>query len=233
MPGLADSLAQHAWAWWAVVGLGAFHGVNPGMGWLFAVSNGLERRRGTAVFAALPPIAAGHFLAMAVALLPFTLVSLYVYRLDGIRAAAALLLVAFGFYKLAVRRHPRLLNRIGPSHLVLWSFLMATAHGAGLMLVPVLAHLQGRDVPSALAAPGHVHHTAPVDDALVPALAAVGLHTAAMLVMMSAMAVVVYQQLGVEVLRRAWINLDLIWVGALTIAGATALGLGLWLFLTT
>jgi hypothetical protein len=115
---------------------------------------------------------------------------------------------------------------------VLWSFLMATAHGAGLMIVPVLVRLRGEGVPGASAHAGHAghvgHHPSVSDAALSTAAAAVTLHTAAMLAVAAALAVVVYQKLGVGVLRRAWVNLDLIWVGALAVTGATALGLAVW-----
>jgi cation transporter-like permease len=115
---------------------------------------------------------------------------------------------------------------------VVWSFLMASAHGAGLMLVPVLAGVRGERVSSAAAHVehlGHVGHQVPGGTAsFLPALAAVGLHSLAMLTVAGVLAVVVYQKLGVEVLRRAWINLDFIWVGALVVVGGWALGLGLW-----
>ena len=122
--------------------------------------------------------------------------------------------------------------RVGPRELVLWSFLMASAHGAGLMLVPVLAGLRGEGVSIASAHAehlGHIGHQLPDGNASVlPALAAVGLHSCAMLAVAGLLAVVVYQKLGVEVLRRAWVNLDLIWVGALVVVGGLALGLSLW-----
>jgi hypothetical protein len=123
--------------------------------------------------------------------------------------------------------------RVGPRDLVLWSFLMASAHGAGLMLVPVLVGLRGERVPSALASMEHAghmahQHAASGNDVLLPTLAAVGLHAAAMLAVAALVAVVVYQKLGVEILRRAWINLDLVWAGALAITGSLALGLSLW-----
>jgi hypothetical protein len=121
--------------------------------------------------------------------------------------------------------------RVGPRDLVMWSFFMASAHGAGLMLAPVLVGLRGDGVANALAHAGHAGHLAhqpAVGEALAPALAAVGLHSAAMLVVAGAVAIVVYQKLGVEVLRRVWVNLDFIWVGALVITGGLALGLGIW-----
>lgn len=217
---LAQGISQHPWAWSAIVALGAYHGLNPGMGWLFAVSNGMQTRRASGVWLALPPIALGHVLAMSAALAPFALVGLYVERLDAIRAAAGLLLVIFGSYKLLSRRHPRFLTRIGPSHLVLWSFLMATAHGAGLMLVPVVLGL-GADVHVT-----HGGHHAPLGVAggsLGLMLLATTVHTAAMVLTGGAIAWVVYRYVGLRLLRRSWVNLDLLWAVLLIIVGAIAL----------
>jgi hypothetical protein len=143
-------------------------------------------------------------------------------------------LLAFAVSKVITRfRHPRWVGmRVSSRQLVLWSFLMASAHGAGLMLVPVLAGVRGEGVSSASAHAehlGHAGHPAPAGhEALFPTLAAVGLHSAAMLAVAGVLAVVVYQKLGVEVLRRAWVNLDFIWVGTLVVVGGLALGLGLW-----
>jgi hypothetical protein len=225
---------MHAiWPWVSLAALGAFHGLNPGMGWLFAVALGLQERRLGAVTAALGPIALGHALAIGGAAVVVGALGFVVpQRLLLAMGGAALL--GFAAYKVATRfRHPRWVGmRVGPRELVLWSFLMATAHGAGLMLTPVLVSLRGEGVASALAHAGHMEHAGhdmPASTAaLLPTLAAVGLHSAAMLAVAAVIAVVVYQRLGVEVLRRAWVNLDLIWVGALAAAGSIALGLGLW-----
>jgi hypothetical protein len=223
---------SQAWPWISLAALGAFHGLNPAMGWLFAVALGLQERRLRAVTTALGPIVLGHALAIglaavAVSLLGFVIPQRLLLALGG----AALL--GFAAYKVATRfRHPRWVGmRVSPRELVLWSFLMASAHGAGLMLVPVLVGLRGEGVSSALAHTGHLGHLAhqpsAASDALLPALAAVGLHSVAMLTVAGVLAVVVYQKVGVEVLRRAWINLDFIWAGALAISGGIALGLGL------
>ena len=222
MQALAGSLAQHPWAWLAIVGLGAYHGLNPGMGWLLAVSNGMQARRASGVWRALPPIAAGHLLAMAAALLPFTLLGLYVERLDAIRIAAGLILVAFGLYKLVNRRHPRFLARIGPSQLTLWSFLMATAHGAGLMLVPVVLGLcaGAQGAREALAEVAR--------DDLGVTLVAAAVHSAAMVVTGGAIAWIVYRYVGLAPLRRSWFNLDLLWAVLLIVVGLIALGAVLW-----
>ena len=219
--------------WLSLAALGAFHGLNPAMGWLFAVALGLQERRPRAVVVALGPIALGHALAIALAGLAVGALGLVVPQraLLGLGGAA---LLAFAAYKLATRfRHPRWVGmRVGPRELMLWSFVMASAHGAGLMLMPVLIGLRTEGVASALATPGHaghLRHLPPAASAaLVPSLAAVGLHSVAMLAVAGMVAVVVYQKLGVDILRRTWVNLDLLWVGALVIVGGLALGLGLW-----
>lgn len=223
--GLAESLGQHPWAWLAIVVLGAYHGLNPGMGWLFAVSNGMQARRASGVFRALPPIAVGHFLAMGAALLPFALLGLYLERLAGIRAAAGALLVAFGIYKLLSQRHPRFLLRIGPSQLTLWSFLMATAHGAGLMLVPVVLGLCA-DTRGAHESHSAVQALAGSDLRLT--LVASAVHTVAMVLAGGAIAWAVYRYVGLALLRRAWLNLDLLWALLLIIVGSIALAATLW-----
>jgi hypothetical protein len=221
------------WPLLSLLALGAFHGLNPAMGWLFAVALGLQERRLRAVTTALGPIALGHALAISLAAVAVgTLGFVIPQRLLLTLGGAALL--AFAAYKVATRfRHPRWVGmRVGPRDLVLWSFLMASAHGAGLMLVPVLAGLRGEGVSSALAHAehlGHAGHQVPGGhDSLLPALAAVGLHSFAMLAVAGVIALVVYQKLGVEVLRRVWVNLDLIWVGALVVVGGLALAVGLW-----
>jgi hypothetical protein len=221
---MAESLGHHPWAWLAIVALGAYHGLNPGMGWLFAVSNGMQERRGRAVFLALPPIAFGHLLAMAAALLPFTVLGFYLERVGEIRTAAGLVLVGFGVYKLLSQRHPRFLARIGPSHLTLWSFLMATAHGAGLMLVPVVLVFS----PGAHAAHGgHQPLIEAAGESLSLTLIAATVHTAAMALTGGAIAWVVYRYVGLGLLNRSWLNLDLLWGVLLIVVGAIALAAAL------
>jgi hypothetical protein len=223
---------SQAWPWISLAALGAFHGLNPAMGWLFAVALGLQERRLRAVTAALAPIALGHALAIGLAAVVVGVVGLVIPQ-QLLLALGGAALLGFAIYKVATRfRHPRWVGmRVSPRELVLWSFLMASAHGAGLMLVPVLVGLRGEGVSSALAHAGHLGHLAPqptaARDALLPALAAVGLHSVAMLTVAGVLAVIVYQKVGVEVLRRAWINLDFVWAGALAISGGIALGLGL------
>jgi hypothetical protein len=218
--GLVESLARHPLAWLAVFGLGAYHGLNPGMGWLLAVSNGMQARQTRGVLLALPPIALGHLLAMSAALLPFVLLGVYLERLRDIRVAAGVVLVVFGVYKLASKRHPRFLSRVRPTHLTLWSFLMATAHGAGLMLVPVVLDLCG-SVDGA-----HAQHEVLARIAagnLGVALNAATLHTVAMVLTGGAVAWVVYRFVGLRLLRRAWLNLDLLWAVLLVAVGVLSL----------
>ena len=222
------------WPWIVLALLGAFHGLNPAMGWLFAVALGFQERRLGAVVTALGPIALGHALAIGLVAVPVGLLGLVIPQ-DLLLTLTGLVLLGFAGHKVATRfRHPRWVGmRVRPGELVLWSFLMATAHGAGLMLAPVLVRMRGEAVPSALAEAGHVGHRVPAGgEALGPAVAGVALHSAAMLAAAALIAVVVYRKLGVEVLRRAWINLDLVWVGALVATGGVTLGLGLWPLLT-
>jgi hypothetical protein len=222
-----------SWTWISLLLLGAFHGLNPGMGWLFAVALGFQERRLGAVVAALGPITLGHALSLGLVALPVGLLGLVIPQ-EPLLVLTGLGLLGFAGYKVATRfRHPRWVGmRVRPRELVLWSFVMATAHGAGLMLAPVLVRLRGEAMPSALAGSAHAGHAgqqvAAGSDALGPVVAGVALHSASMLAVAALIAVVVYRKLGVEMLRRAWINLDLIWVGAFAVIGAITLGSGLW-----
>ena len=225
--------------WAALVLLGAFHGVNPAMGWLFAVALGLQRRRRRAVLGALLPLALGHEASIAVVVLLGVLAGAAAPP-GHLRPAAALALIAFGAFKLLrPRAHPRWVGmRVGPWDLALWSFLMASAHGAGLLLLPVLLGLGGAPgaAPPAEAhthadgqAHAHVLAAAPAGPAgltgaaLAQDAAAVAVHTGAMLLVMAAVALLVYERLGLAVLRRAWVNLDAVWAGAVVVAGVFTL----------
>jgi len=199
------------WPWLTLIALGAWHGVNPAMGWLFAVSRGLQDRRGGAVLAALPPIALGHGLAIGLAL-AIVAVGRASVPLAALRWATAALLIGFGLARLVRHRHPRWVGmRVGFRDLTAWSFLMATAHGAGLMLVPLFVVDAAR--PSCHAAAGLA--LAGPADYVVAAL----VHTLAMLATAGSIALVVYHKLGVALLRRAWFNLDGLWALALIAAG--------------
>ncbi len=206
------------WPWLTLALLGAYHGVNPGMGWLFAVALGLQERSRAAVIRAFAPIALGHALSIAVVVAVVSLAQTVVTP-DFLRFAGAVALILFGLYKLVRAAHPRWVGmRVNFRDLTAWSFLMATAHGAGLMLVPVLLQLS----PGVAASADHTQHvmaaggTATAPAALpIAALGAVGLHTAAMFLVMALIAVVVYEKLGLAILRRAWLNLDRLWALAL------------------
>jgi hypothetical protein len=221
-----DSLVT--WSLVPLIGLGIFHGINPGMGWLFAVALGLQERRLQAVVAALGPIALGHALSIAMVVLGVGLLGAFVPT-DMLLPASGLLLLGFAAYKVVTRfRHPRWVGmRVSKRDLVLWSFLMATAHGAGLMLIPVMLRLRGDGVPSAVADGHHAHHAPAATEPVSIAITAVGVHTAAMLATALVLAVLVYTVVGVGVLRKAWINLDWVWTGALVITGGATLAIGL------
>ena len=211
-----------AWPWLALAGLGIYHGLNPAMGWLFAVALGLQERRLAAVLQALLPIAVGHELAVALAGAVVGAAELVAAR-DLLRATGAIVLVGFGLFKLLKpRSHPKWVGmKVSRWDLVLWSFLMSSAHGAGLMLFPFLMGLPAPPAAEDLAA--HVLPAPLVGASLLTGLAAVVLHTLAMLAAMAVIAVVVYTRLGVMVLRKAWVNLDPLWAAALILAGVLTL----------
>jgi hypothetical protein len=213
------------WPWLALVGLGAYHGLNPAMGWLFAVALGLQERRLGAVLRAFPPIALGHVLAVSAAVLVVGVAQIVV-PLDALRYACASVLILFGLYKLVRRKHPRWVGmRVGFRDLTAWSFLMASAHGAGLMLVPLLLKLSPAEPMQVAHDHGdHAAHAAePAGPAMLADLTAVGLHTLAMFLVMGLVAVVVYEKFDVMILKSAWFNVDLLWAGALVAAGVVTL----------
>jgi hypothetical protein len=218
--------------WLTLALLGAFHGLNPGMGWLFAVALGLQEGSRTAVLRALGPIAIGHAVSVAAVIALLGLVGLLAAP-DALRYAAGLGLLLFGVVKLGGGSHPRWVGmRVRSRELVGWSCLMATAHGAGLMLVPVLLRLSPESASRAahaahLAQPaspaGHATHAAMLAESAglpLTELLAVVVHTAAMFLVMGVVALLVYDRLGLAILRRAWFNLDRLWAGALLVAGA-------------
>ncbi|WP_235971537.1 hypothetical protein [Azohydromonas caseinilytica] len=201
--------------WLTVAALGAWHGLNPGMGWPLAVANGLMARRAAALPGTLLPLAAGHLLAMAVVLLPFVALGTLLAWQREIRIGAGLLVVAYGAWRLIDRRHPRFLARVRPTQLVLWSFLMATAHGAGLMLLPFAL---GLCMPAASAG-------LPAAGLAVAGVAAV--HTGAMFATGLVAAWAVYRWLGLKALARSWIDLDAVWGASLVLAGAASVAVAL------
>jgi hypothetical protein len=199
------------WPWLALIGLGLFHGINPAMGWLFAVALGLHRQSRSIVLLSWVPIALGHAAAVALVLVAVLALGLVVDTATLTRAAAAMLLGWALWHALrGHRQRLRIGMQTGLAGLALWSFLMSSAHGAGLMLVPVLVPLCPANSPSGqLTASG----------SLPVALAALGVHTAAMLATIAAVSLIVYEWVGLAFLRSGWINLDLIWIAALGSCG--------------
>jgi hypothetical protein len=211
------------WPWLTLVGLGAFHGINPAMGWLFAVALGLHRQRRAVVLASLLPIALGH--ALAVALVAFAVVSLdRAVDPRAVSVVSGVALVGWALYHWTRRsRHRvRVGMRVGMLGLTAWSFVMATAHGAGLMLVPALLPLE-----RVAATHGHAAAHGMARGSFDIALAAVAVHTLAMLVVTGILAVAVYEWIGVAFLRRGWINLDFLWTIALVATGLILLIMGM------
>jgi hypothetical protein len=198
------------WAWLALVGLGAFHGLNPAMGWLFAVALGLHQQDRRVVWLSVVPIALGHALSVVVLAAAFFWAGLIIDA-HIVRTGAGLVLIGWALYhwRYGHRHRVRFGMQTGLLGLGVWSFLMATAHGAGLMLWPVL-------MPLCIAAASEPDGAGPLATAII----GIGVHTLAMLVTTTVVAVAVYEWVGLEVLRRAWINVDLVWTFALVAAGA-------------
>jgi len=211
--------ATMLWPWAALLLLGAAHGINPGMGWLFAVALGLQEQERRAVWRALLPLALGHALAIAAVLALAAALGL-VLPLRLLQWVVAAALFALGIFHLVRHRHFRWGGmRVGPRDLTIWSFLMASAHGAGLMALPLVL---GAASPLSTHAPTATHHAGHVPmvlagmaDGQVFWLVASGVHSVGYLVTTGLIAVVVYEKLGLRLLRTAWVNLDLVWSGAL------------------
>jgi hypothetical protein len=207
------------WPWLAVFGLGMFHGINPAMGWLFAVALGLQEQKRAAVLRALPPIALGHALSIGIIISVVLLARVAVpYR--TLKIAAAAILFCFGLYRLLRSRHPNWVGmQVGFGDLTLWSFIMASAHGAGLMLVPFF--LPSQPVGESHHHDAHQVHACAFASFSAPSLliAAVVIHTLAYLLTTALVAIVVYEKLGLTILGRAWFNIDFVWMLALMITG--------------
>jgi hypothetical protein len=205
--------------WLAVVASGIFHGVNPGMGWPLAVSAGLMEKSSRALVAALWPLTAGHLLAMLLVILPFALLVTLVEWQRQIQIGASLLVIGFGIFRLVNRRHPRALVRIRPTQLMLWSFAVAIAHGAGLMLVPIYLGLcRASDLDQ-----GHQAAGALINFNLGMAVLTSVVHSASMIAAGGLSAWLVYRYLGLKFMQRSWFNLDTTWAVSLILVGAIAL----------
>ena len=210
--------------WWAVIFSGAYHGLNPGMGWPLAVSAALMERKATAMPKALLLLTTGHLLAMIAILLPFSLMIWLVEREYEIRLVASFIVIGMGIYLLINSKHPRYLARIHPAKLGLWSFLSAIAHGAALMLVPIyLGICQISEDTSSIEDAGHLAVQNLMSNDLLTALGVSLLHTISMGLTGALLAVFVYFWLGLKFISKAWFNLDKIWASSLILVGAFGL----------
>ncbi len=218
-----------AMLWLGVVAVGAYHGLNPAMGWPLAVANGMTERRGSAVLATFVPLGAGHLLAMLLVLLPYALLGALLAWQRELRIAAAALVLLFGAaLLLRRRRHPRWLARVKPTRLLLWSLLMATAHGAALMLLPMLMGLCRAPADALGRPPGAFTHAgvmALMAGDLGTAVAVALLHTASMVGAGLAGAWLVYRCFGLRALRSGWFDLDRVWAASLIAAGGTGIAM--------
>ena len=212
-----------AWRWGVLALLGAYHGLNPAMGWLFALALGLQEKRRLAVIRALLPIALGHALAIAVAIGILSFLQ-HLLPLDVLKWPVAAVMFTLGIYRLLRASHPRGAGmRVGGRDLIVWSFLMASAHGAGLMLIPVLWSNPMVTMHHATYGSMTISE-APLTTSMM--LAAILVHTAAMLGVAGILALVffeLYEVSGLKVLRRTWVNFDLLWAVALLIAAVAVL----------
>ena len=204
----------------AMVALGAIHGINPGMGWLFAVALGMQQGSARGVWRALPPIALGHAMAVGLVLVAAAMAGLVVTP-ETMRVVVAAMLMTLGLYRLWRHRHPRYGGmQVTFRTLTVWSFLMASAHGAGFMVLPFVLPMPGS---VSAATSEHAGHLAAAGSASWTNAAAVGVHTLSYLLVMTLFAWTVYRKLGLKLLRAAWFNLDWLWAGALVVTGAVVL----------
>jgi hypothetical protein len=221
--GLNTGGLDAALLWLAVVASGLYHGVSPGMGWPLAVSAGLMQRSSRALVAALWPLTVGHLLAILVVMLPFSLLVALVQWQRQTQICAGLLVVGFGIYRLVNRRHPRSLARIRPTQLGLWSFAVAIAHGAGLMLVPIYLGL----CSAADSDRGHTAAGALINANLGMAVLVSIVHSGTMIAAGGTLAWLVYRYLGLKFVSRSWFNLDTVWALSLILVGGLSLTISL------
>ena len=205
--------------WLVLAGLGAYHGINPGMGWLFGVALGMQEKRRYAVIKSLLPMALGHAISIAVVVIVVTLAQVIVPK-NVLKIICAVVLFTFGLYKFFRSRHPKWVGmRVNFRDLTAWSFLMATAHGAGLMLTPIVLKLNTDICGLSALSPQSLVNTPGT------MMSAVGIHTMSFFFVMGTVAVLVYEKFGLTLLRTAWFNLDLFWAIALMVAGGVALAM--------
>src|SRR2546427_1513119 len=206
-------------ALWLMLLLGAYHGINPGMGWLFAVALGMQEQKGSAVAKALVPIALGHALSIGCVVLAAAFLGMALPQ-EAIRYPVAALLFGLGILSLVRHYHPRWVRmQVGFRDLTVWSFLMASAHGAGLMVVPVLLGSNMVEAQGRMAGHNHISPTA----SPLAGMLATGVHTVAYLAVTGLLAWVVYRKLGLALLRKAWFNFELVWAAALMATGVVTL----------
>lgn len=214
---MQSEMTAHSFPWLSLLLLGAAHGINPAMGWLFAVGRGLQRRDRREVWRALGPLAVGHAAAIAVAVAGALALG-EVIPARGLRWVVAVVLAGVGVDGLVRHRHVSLGGmRVGARELATWSFLVASVHGAGLMVLPFV--LGARQ-----AAPPLLHHHHEASAAIAGGLDPLGMtaplvHTLGYLVVTAALAVLVYEKVGLGILRRAWINVNVLWAASLIAAG--------------
>jgi uncharacterized membrane protein (UPF0136 family) len=211
------------WPWLTLFGLGAFHGINPAMGWLFAVGLGLQEQKRAAVLRALPPIVLGHALSIGIIIAAVLLARVSVPHF-ALKIAAAAILFAFGLYRLFRSRHPNWVGmRVGFGDLTLWSFVMASAHGAGLMLIPLFLRSRPQTLAPGETMTAHIHasHGLEFANFNTPSLlmSSIAVHTFGYLLVTAFVAILVYEKLGIGILRRAWFNVDVFWMLALMVTG--------------
>lgn len=216
---MGDTQSAATSLWLLILGTGLYHGVNPGMGWPLAVSAALMDPGRGRLTRAILALAVGHFIAMAAILLPFAAMAALVAWQRELQIGAALLVIGLGLWLLINRRHPRFLGRVPPSRLALWSFLVATAHGAGLMLVPIYLGLCAVDELD----PAHQAASALMTGNIGRAMLVAGLHTTAMMLSGGAIAIAVHRWLGLKFLSKSWFNVDVVWACSLIAVGVVSL----------
>jgi len=212
-------------AWAALFLLGAYHGINPGMGWLFAVARGMQQHATQAVTRALVPITLGHALSIGLVVALAGLIQI-VLPLRFVRVVVAFALIGLGLFRILRRKHFAWGGmQVGFRDLTFWSFLMASAHGAGLMVLPIVLHAASSNSMQATAMPAGHEHPMPMSpsDSAWTGIAATLVHTLGYLSVTGLIAVLVYRKFGLSMLRKGWFNLDLLWAAALIITGAIAL----------
>jgi hypothetical protein len=219
------AVAAMGWGWAALFLLGAYHGLNPGMGWLFAVARGMQEHATRAVIRTIVPITLGHALSIGLVIALAGLIQT-VLPLGYVRFVVALALISLGVFRLLRRKHFAWGGmQVGFRDLTFWSFLMASAHGAGLMVLPLILHPALTDaMPASGMPPGHEHSMLMASgQGPWTGISATLIHTLGYLIVTALIALLVYQKFGLALLRKGWFNLDLIWAAALIVTGCIAL----------